>query len=155
MTTSSPSSPPLPARSRRLLYLALVLSLVGFADALYLSVEHLRGVIPTCTLVNGCERVLTSAYSAVFGVPVAYFGALYYLAVFALGALVIETGRGVKNLRLVILLGFLATLWFISVQAFILKAWCLYCLASAIITTLLFATIFALGRTSSHEQQLQ
>ncbi len=42
-----------------------------------------------------------------------------------------------------IALMFLATLWFVYLQAFVIKAFCVYCLLSAAITTALTLVVFA------------
>lgn len=120
--------------------LMLVLSLLGFLDATYLTIEHYRGVIPACNTVNGCEKVLTSSYSVVYGIPVALGGAVFYLAVLFLLLFYFDTKKfGALRLAARLTpLGFLASIYFFSLQAFILHSWCLYCLGSAVTSTLLF-----------------
>ncbi len=125
-----------------------VIALIGFADAAFLTVEHYRGVIPPCTTA-GCDLVLTSAYSALFGVPTSLLGALYYLAM-ALCAFIFLEARHVSGIvkshhfsilkwaKLGTVVGFLLSLWFTYIQVFILHAYCLYCLGSALISILLF-----------------
>src|SRR4051812_8879211 len=64
------------------LVLALVIvALLGFADAAYLTVEHYQNIIPPCSITGGCEKVLTSPYSTVLGIPVSLVGSIYYLLV--------------------------------------------------------------------------
>jgi uncharacterized membrane protein len=119
--------------------LLLVLALIGFADASFLSIEHFRNAIPPCT-VGSCEAVLSSAYSTIFGVPVALFGVIYYLMI-SIGLFTHLEGKHEPPLRWVLLLtvcGFLMSLWFVFVQAFLLHQYCLYCLGSATISTILF-----------------
>jgi len=118
-----------------------VVALVGFADAAYLTIEHYRHIIPPCSLTgSGCSTVLTSAYSTVFGVPVALIGALYYLAVLV-GTCAYLESKNLKPLRaaiLPIIPGFVISLFLLIIQAFVLHSYCLYCLGSALITTILF-----------------
>lgn len=45
-----------------------VVGLVGVTDTVFVTINHYKGVIPPCTLLNGCETVLTSKYSEVLGV---------------------------------------------------------------------------------------
>jgi len=118
----------------------LLVGLAGFLDAGYLTAKHLVGSPVTCTVLKGCEVVTSSSFSVVAGIPVAAFGAFYYLAVFLLAVAYLDTKRTAYILfaaRLTFI-GFLASLWFIFVQAFLLKAWCLYCLGSAVTSTILF-----------------
>jgi uncharacterized membrane protein len=127
----------------------MIMALVGFADSTFLAVEHYRGVIPPCSANEGCEKVLSSQYSAVFGVPTALFGSLYYLAV-SLGSFIyLESrhGRGsvaahhaaiLKWTMLATVLGFVMSLWFVYLQLFILRSICIYCMGSAATSTVLF-----------------
>jgi uncharacterized membrane protein len=118
---------------------ALVIALIGFADAAYLTLEHFRGVIPPCTIA-GCDVVLTSAYSTVLGVPVSLAGVVFYLAMLV-GLFMYVESRNLKVLKWTLMLsviGLLSTLWFLFVQAFILNAFCQYCLLSAFTSITLF-----------------
>jgi uncharacterized membrane protein len=118
----------------------IALALVGFSDSAFLTAEHIRGSVPPCTVVQGCEQVLTSTYATFAGIPVAAFGMLYY------GTLLVMLLAYVDTLNRKILhvacwltgAGLLGTLYFLAVQAFILSAFCLYCLASAASSILLF-----------------
>ena len=118
----------------------LVVAALGFADAAYLTIEHYQGVIPPCSVVSGCETVLTSSYSLILGIPVSLLGALYYLLI-AVGAFAyIDTKKTaiLKWTLSITILGLLMSLWFIFLQAFVIKAWCLYCLGSAASSIILF-----------------
>lgn len=130
---------PLPIR-KWVLILLFCAALVGFADAAYLTAEHVRGIIPPCTL-KGCDRVLASAYATIGSIPVALVGTLYYGALLVLLVAYVDSwNRKVLHVFCwVVSAGFLGTLYFLYVQAFILHAFCQYCLVSALTTTLLFA----------------
>lgn len=119
--------------------IALCVSFLGFADAAYLTLEHFLNRIPPCT-VGGCEVVLTSPYAVVAGVPIALFGALYYIVVFFL----ILYGAHRRLLVALVSLGFVASLALIGLQAFVINAWCLYCLGSAATSTTLFIILVCL-----------
>lgn len=123
----------------------LVIALIGFADAAYLSVEHYKNVIPPCS-IGACEKVLTSAFSTLAGVPVSLLGAVFYLVI-ACGLFAFLESRNHEVLRLTLLftvLGFLASLWFVFLQVFILHSYCLYCMGSATTSTLLFVCAIVL-----------
>jgi len=47
----------------------LALSFVGFLDASYLTAKHYLNFEIPCSILNGCEQVLTSQYATLFGVP--------------------------------------------------------------------------------------
>lgn len=112
---------------------------LGFADATYLTVEHFMNSVPPCA-VGGCEIVLTSSFATVAGIPVALTGALYYLALLIFLKLYVDTKKE-KFLRIALgltFVGMIATIYFFILQAFVIKAYCLYCLGSTATSTALF-----------------
>ena len=123
-----------------------VLALAGVADSLYLTTEHLAGRSVRCVVVSGCDTVLSSAYSTVTGdIPLAALGAAAYFTAFSLATLAYfgyERARALLGLLAALM--FAATLWLLYVQAFVLHAFCAYCLLSAALTTCL--AFIALGR---------
>lgn len=142
------------SRTHWLPWAVVILALIGFADAAYLTAEHYLNAIPPCTLTSGCETVLTSKFSTIGPVPIAAFGAVYYLVVFLLSMNVTSVNDRSKlshtrSLQLIVGLtgvGFLASLGLIYLQVFILKALCLYCLVSAGTSTLLFTSSIGLSK---------
>ena len=115
-------------------------ALVGIADAAYLTAKHFAGVIPPCSLVNGCETVLTSPYATIGNIPISLVGALYYLSLFIACVIYFDA----KNMRVLKVAayfttaGFLTSLILVTLQIFVIQALCLYCLASAATSTILF-----------------
>ena len=129
----------------------LIVSILGFADAAYLTIEHYLKAIPPCAVGN-CEQVLTSVYSQIAGVPVSLLGAIYYLLIAVLVILYLDTKnvRFFKAAAYITVLGFVASLYFFYLQAFVIHAYCQYCLMSAVTSTLLFILgiwSIVLGRT--------
>ena len=133
------------SRFRSILYTVVaVVALAGLADATYLSVQALTGETLSCGGSPDCFRVLGSSYSKVGGVPVAVLGAFAYFCVFAFATFA-AFGYARARTFLIPTIGamFLATLWFLYVQAFLLKAYCRYCLLSAAITFLIAGLLIA------------
>jgi uncharacterized membrane protein len=122
----------------KLYFTAAVVSLLGLADAIYLTVEHVTGQSVRCTIVAGCSEVLSSQYAVMAGVPLALIGAAAYFGVFSLSTLAAFGYRiaGTLLTALVVLM-FLFSLWLIYLQAFVIHAFCQFCLLSAAITTAL------------------
>lgn len=126
--------------SNKFFILFLIFSFTGFLDATYITAKHYIGSPITCSILNGCEKVTTSVYSEVFGIPVALIGALYYLILFILVVLYLD----IKKEKIfdiaskITILGFLASIYFVYLQVFVLKSLCLYCLFSAFTSTILF-----------------
>jgi uncharacterized membrane protein len=131
---------------KKLYVVAAVLSLLGLADALYLTIEHVTGQSVRCTILAGCSAVLSSPYAVVAGIPLAAIGAAAYFAVFSLAILTLfgYSSAG-KLMRALVVLMFLVSLWLIYLQAFVIREFCQYCLLSALITTTLLVVVF-LGR---------
>jgi len=135
----------------------LLIALVGFADAAYLSLEHFRGVIPPCT-TDGCETVLTSVYSVVAGIPVALGGAIYYLFI-AVGMFAYLDSKNTKILKWTLMptiLGLFCSVWFVFVQLFLVKAICQYCMLSALTSATLFVLaciVFKRYKTINEQSQ--
>ena len=141
------------ARRVTLLYVIIaLLSLAGLADAIYLTVEHLTGQSVRCTIIAGCSEVLSSSYAVVAGYPLASIGALAYFSVFSLAILKLF-GYRIAGLLLIPLVAVmcLVSLWLIYLQAFVIHAFCQYCLFSAVITFALTALVFVCWRVREPE----
>lgn len=127
-------------KSRWLPGAMLVVSLLGFVDATYLTVQHYTGTTIPCTITHGCDVVTKSAYSAILGVPVALLGSAFYIAVFALVFFALDQQK-ITLLRIagrITVVGFLASMWFLFAQAFLIRAFCQWCLGSIVTSTVLF-----------------
>ena len=131
-----------------------LVALGGLADAIYLTVEHMSGRSVRCMVVSGCDEVLQSSYATIAGgVPVAAVGALAYFAVFSLATLAAFGYDGARRLLTpLVAVMFLATLWFLYLQAFVIRAFCTYCLISAAVTTTITLLVFARRFLSSRQR---
>ena len=124
--------------------IAAVISLAGLADATYLTVTHLTGDDLVCGSPGGCSAVLSSVYASVAGIPTAAFGALAYFVAFSSATLAaFGYARARALLMLVVMAMFGATLWLLYLQAFVLHAFCPFCLLSAAFTFLLAGIVVA------------
>jgi uncharacterized membrane protein len=138
-----------------------ILSLVGVADALYLSVKHATGQSVRCTVTSGCDQVLMSPYSSFLGIPLAYLGLAAYFVAFSLAVLAaFNYSWSTLLLRLQVALMFLVTLWLLYAQAFLIGHFCQFCLISAAVSTLIALTLslphaVTIFRNSSGKRGLQ
>ena len=131
---------------RKLYIVAALLSMLGLADALYLTVEHVTGQSVKCTIISGCSEVLSSRYAVVGCIPLAAVGAAAYFTVFSLATLAAFGYRAAGTLLTpVIAAMFFVSIWLIYLQAFVIRQFCQYCLFSAAITTALLV-IVVVGR---------
>jgi len=124
---------------------AALLSLLGLADALYLTIEHVTGQTVRCTILSGCSEVLSSQYAVVGGIPLAAVGAAAYFTVFSLAILALFGYRFAGKI-LTPLVGamFFVSVWLFYLQAFVIRQFCQYCLISAAITTCLLVLVLSL-----------
>lgn len=133
------------SRTRVILYsIAALFCLAGLADATYLSVMAFTGETAACGGQAGCFEVLGSKYSRFAGIPVAAFGVLGYFTAFTFAIFAaFSYARARLFFALTVCVIFVSTLWFLYVQAFLLHAFCRYCLFSAAITFLLMGLVVA------------
>lgn len=132
-----------PARGTRiLLALAALIALIGLGETTYLTAMHLAGATLTCLAGAGCSTVLSSSYAQIRGIPLAGFGAVAYFSAFSFAVLAVFNYSAARRaLAIVVALMFLFTLWLLYLQAFVLHAYCDYCLLSAALTFALAAVV--------------
>lgn len=124
--------------NKRVLAIALI-AFLGMIDTFYISIKH-GGPPVACHVTKGCNDVLNSAYSTLGGIPISWFGLAFYLAVFSCAVFDLLGSAGLA--RLIFwpgLLAFIVSLCLFGIQAFVLHAYCEYCLMSAIFSTSIFA----------------
>lgn len=121
-------------------WLLIILAGIGLADAGYLTFEHYSQVIPPCpvhaSIWIDCGAVLRSKYAVMFGVPLAVWGVINY------GLMLVWLWRGKKSLALAqswVALG--GSIYFVYLMLWVIKAICLYCMVSALTSTILFICI--------------
>ena len=133
------------SRLRTILYtIVAIVALAGLADATYLTVQALTGETLSCGGSPDCFRVLGSSYAKLGGIPMAMLGALAYFTAFTLATFAaFGYSWAPKFLALIAGAMFLMTLWLLYVQAFLLHAYCRYCLFSAAITFLIAGLLIA------------
>ena len=136
-----------------LFVLAAILALAGLADSIYLTVSHLTGESVACVASSGCSEVLSSSYSHIGPIPLGAIGALGYFTAFSLATLAAFGFARARTFLTVMVAGMLATtLWLFYVQAFILHAFCDFCLLSAGLT-LSLSLIVAIAWVTARNQQ--
>ena len=127
---------------KKIPWVFLGFSIIGFIDALYLSIKHFMGASEFCIIGNTCDKVLVSVYSTISNIPVALLGTIYY---FIILILIFNYFYSKKEKDLVFIsyiscIGFSASAWFVYLQLFVIKSICSYCMISAISSTILFIT---------------
>lgn len=121
----------------------LVSALIGIADAFYVARGSYSGQALWCPIVEGCNTVAQSPYARIFGVPLSYFGLVFYLYMFGLAALLVfdPSSRGLRLGALVYTaMGVSYSIYGMYLQLGMIQAICIYCLVSAVTTVLLLIT---------------
>jgi uncharacterized membrane protein len=119
---------------RPLTLTAVVVTAVGLAIATYLTYIHYAGIDPVCS-TGGCERVQSSDYAELAGVPVAVLGLAGYLGIAAALRAPGEPGRAAAAFLALVGLGYSAYLTYL--ELFRIHAVCQWCVASAVCMTVL------------------
>lgn len=123
-----------------------VLAAFGLADAGYLSVTHLQGELPACGGYAGCAQVNSSPYAEIFGIPVAALGAALYVSLLAVSLWRLRAPANhlpVATLAIyaMVLAGTVVMSYLTALEAFVLHAYCYWCLGLAFITLLLLILV--------------
>lgn len=116
---------------------ALALAAIGLAIATYLTYVHYAGIDPVCS-TGGCEKVQSSSYAELAGVPVATLGLGAYVAILGTLWLPGEAGRALP--AFIAIAGFGYSLYLTYLELFQIHAICQWCVGSAIVMTLLAIT---------------
>lgn len=121
--------------SDRLRIAVLALAALGLAIAAYLTYVHYADIKSVCTISHGCEKVQTSEWSKIAGVPVALLGLIGYAgilaSVFVRGEAGLLAGAGMA------LVGFGFSAYLTYREIWTIDAICIWCVASAIVLTVL------------------
>lgn len=117
--------------------IATFLATFGIGVAAYIAIAEAGGSSPVCLAGgSGCETVANSSYSHLFGVNIAIFGALGYLLLLVSALLRGDAARMAGfGLSLV---GFGYSVFLTYLELFKIEAICQWCVASALLMTLLF-----------------
>lgn len=117
-----------------MVWLTIILSIFGIFDTAYLTAKHYLDSSVYCPVGKSCETVLNSGYSVIFNIPISLFGVFFYFTILILVLLYLQTEKRIfiKIFFALSVLGFIFSLWLFYLQALIIKAYCFYCILSAI-----------------------
>ena len=124
-------------------WIILVLSCLGIFNTLYLSAHVFSKKPVKCIFFppEWCEKVQYSKFSRTLGVPNAFAGLGMYVAILVLTVLFGIGSIPFTPIFWIVVAGFAFSLYFTFIQAFVLRAFCTWCVVSAIEFTLLFLTV--------------
>lgn len=122
-------------------FLIIGLALIGLAVAFYDSYAIYSGQPLWCPPpVDGCNAVAASPYARIFGLPIGYYGLVYYGGALGLATL-LAFDPWSPALRVGAVLyaatGLAFSLYFLVLQIGYIHAFCIYCTVSGLTTFLL------------------
>ena len=150
MTETAPVSPPEPPTVRRanraLFGCIAVLSLAGIVlSAISLERHYAKSASAFCDLSQkfSCDIVNRSEYSTILGIPVAAIGVAGYGALLVLATFWKTRSETPNRLLAAALFGLAFALYLTYIEAYELMTWCILCLASLAMISLI--TVFAIA----------
>ena len=135
---------------------AAMLSLIGFFVAVYLYLFKIGRIPGLACGTGGCETVQASPWATFLGLPVALYGVAGYLACLVCALIGIQKGGEQRHWSDTLLLagagtGVAFSGYLTYAEAFLIEAWCRWCVGSAVIITLVFLSA-VLARRSLRPQ---
>ena len=123
----------------------LILSILGLAGSVYLTISHFDTHIAlVCPDLGSCNRILTSNTSHFVGIPVPILGLLYFVPMTLLSLpLAWDTADKLVHWARLILsvLGVGIVIYLFIEELFIIKALCIWCTVIHVVGFLLFVII--------------
>lgn len=127
--------------------LTLGLSLLGFGLSGYLTYMHFANpkglACPVSTHID-CTKVVTSAWSVIFGIPVPVYGLAFFAAMVVLTspwAWRLTRPVVVRGRLAITVIGLGMVLWLVFVEIFKLDTICLWCTSVHVVTFVLFLAV--------------
>jgi uncharacterized membrane protein len=124
---------------------AAALALLGLLLSIYLTLFKLGFTGPlVCGASGDCERVQTSRWAELFGLPVAAYGAGGYLVLLVIAMVGLSAARQgdpspTKWLAVVSGIGVAFSCYLTALELFVIHAICRWCVVSAVLITAIFA----------------
>jgi uncharacterized membrane protein len=125
-------------------------AVLGLAISVYLTWVHYAGIEPVCSGISDCERVQTSSYAELAGIPVAVLGVVGY------AALLVSLRGPVELTALLAYVAVIFSAYLTWAELFRIDAICQWCIVSALASLALavLATLNAL-RAPLHQRALR
>lgn len=120
-----------------------VLALLGLLVAGYLTLFHLGYLGAIQCSIGGCLTVQASRFAYFLGYPVAAWGVGAYLAILAVALAGVQPRlAGARWVALALFglsaVGVVFSAYLTYLEAFVIRAWCQWCVVSAVLITLIF-----------------
>lgn len=142
------------AKNKYILSILVILAFLGFLTATYLTILHYKNALPPCAITHGCETVLTSKYSAIFGIPIALLGSIFYTSIIAVCILAFHHPKRIFSnaLFLIASAGISVSILLFYIQFALIKNFCQYCVLSEVINFSIFFFSFLLFKSGKKKE---
>ncbi|HEY5549716.1 MAG TPA: vitamin K epoxide reductase family protein [Candidatus Saccharimonadales bacterium] len=123
-----------------------IFSAIGLLDTGYLIYHKIKGTDVACLFFPKawCRKVQYSKQSKTFGIPNSFAGFAMYTAILVLTYLSSQGSVDFDWVKGIVAFGFAFSMYFTFVQAFILRAFCTWCVVSAINFTIMLLAAWTL-----------
>jgi uncharacterized membrane protein len=126
-------------------YLSLVFAAIGLATSAYLTIEHFSTsallACPESSTIN-CQKVTTSKWSHVLGIPVAVLGLGYFVVLVGLCLPQAWRRPALDRPRIAaVAVGAVSVVYLVWIELFQVEAVCIWCTVVHICTIALLATV--------------
>ena len=122
-----------------------VLGLAGMGISGYLTYVHYQNINAICLFNANCDKVLTSPYSQIWGIPLSLFGLAMYAGLTLLGVLNLVLYRRIEGqnwpaggIYALSLAGVIFSLYLYYLEIFEIHAFCTWCIGSSIVMLIIF-----------------
>jgi len=128
-------------------YIGITISaLLGFAIALYIFYKKSRQEKLVCIIGKDCNKVIESEYSKLWGIRLEFLGMIYYGLValyYGVDGALLQNAFSLVDTVVAgaSILAFLLSLYLTVIQFVVLRDLCEWCLASGILSTVIFLAI--------------
>jgi uncharacterized membrane protein len=120
----------------------ILASLSGFSVASYIHTKKKAKKKLICPMKSNCDTVTHSDHSKIVGIKVELLGMIYYAFIASVYSFVLFSCLWSEIFGIVLFglsgASFLFSLYLISLQAFVIRQWCSWCLFSALMCTIIF-----------------
>ena len=124
--------------------LAVVSAVFGAGVSAYLLIEYATGRSGVCLTGSGCDLVRDSDYAYPLGIPLPLFGVVFYLVAIWLLTRTVTDTRAHGTLVALAAMGGLASVGLTGIEAFVIGAFCTWCLAQAFASWILLLAAMGL-----------
>lgn len=124
--------------------LIIAFSVIGVLDTAYLSYQYIKAEAPSCPIFSKqmCGKVFLSSYNKTLGIPNAFAGLAAYILLIIFSVLFINQVVPFYYVIALVAIGFVASMYFLYLQSMVIRAFCFWCVISAVNFILLFLAIY-------------